>query len=92
MSSKHGDHCCTEMATHLANGEVAIVYMDKYRTYGIVYLDGGCSYQKIMFCPWCGSKLPESLRDEWFNRLEALGLEPEDELPDELKSDRWWKS
>ena len=27
----------------------------------------------INFCPWCGTQLPESLRDRWFEELELLG-------------------
>jgi hypothetical protein len=33
--------------------------------------------QTIEYCPWCGARLPSSLRDEYFERLEQLGLEPE---------------
>jgi hypothetical protein len=27
--------------------------------YGLIVHDGGSSFIKISFCPWCGSKLPE---------------------------------
>jgi hypothetical protein len=37
-------------------------------------------------------RLPESRRDEWFERIESLGLEPDDErIPEELKSGAWWR-
>ena len=83
-------HCCKEMDTH-ANSDIGIVYLEKFREYGISYNDGGSSFQEITFCPWCGKRLPSSLRDEWFELIESLGLEPDDELPDEIKSDLWWK-
>ena len=57
-------HCCEEMKVHLDNGEAAINYIAKFREYGIKYLDGGTSFQQILYCPWCGTKLPESLRDQ----------------------------
>ena len=30
--------------------------------YGLVIHDGGSSYARIDYCPWCGAKLPESTR------------------------------
>ena len=48
------------------------------------------------YCPWCGFKLPTSLRDEWFHILRTeYGLDnPCDDkrkIPKEFKSDEWWK-
>jgi hypothetical protein len=55
-------------------------------------MDGGSSVPLARFCPWCGTKLPDSLRDRWFDRLDELGLEPEDEaVPKEMMSDQWWR-
>jgi len=86
-------HCCTDMTTHLAGGEVAIVYWDKFREYGIRYLDGGTSTQLIHHCPWCGVSLPSSLRDEWFDRIDAMRLKPNDTaIPSEYQSDAWWST
>ena len=85
-------HCCSEMARHLDNGEVAITYLDHFREYGIRILDGGSALQSISFCPWCGKKLPVSLRDQWFDKVEGLGLEPDDpKLPSEFRSGEWWR-
>ena len=79
------------MKTHLNNGEVSINYVAKFREYGIKYLDGGTSFQQILYCPWCGEKLPESLRDQWFDKIRESGYEPEQEnIPDEYKTDKWW--
>lgn len=50
------------------------------------------SYIVIKFCPWCGQKLPSSLRDEWFSKIEALNLEPNDpKIPAELLTGAWWE-
>jgi hypothetical protein len=36
----------------------AIIHFSKtHKTYGIIIHDGGSSYIKIDFCPWCGKKL-----------------------------------
>lgn len=84
-------HCCKEMTTHINEKEVAITYIPKFREYGIKILDGGSSYQIINYCPWCGKKLPESLRDKWFEELEKMNLEPESpEIPKEYLSEDWW--
>jgi hypothetical protein len=57
------DHCCNEMKKHIEAGEVAIRYVPKFQEYGILYLDGGTSFQDMKFCPWCGKKLPDSMRE-----------------------------
>ena len=40
-----------------------IDYSAKFDEYGIIVHDGGQSHVQIQFCPWCGSRLPESKRD-----------------------------
>jgi hypothetical protein len=78
------------MKTHIESKELYLNFSPRFREYGIVYADGSVSQQTIYFCPWCSSKLPSSLRLEWFEELDRLGLEPDDELPAELNSDAWW--
>jgi hypothetical protein len=68
-----------------------LTYNRKFREYGIDYTGDGCSYHVLAYCPFCGSRLPTSLRDSWFDRLDALGLEPDSPLiPAELKTEMWW--
>lgn len=84
--------CCSDMTLHLKERDVALVYIAKFREYGIKILDGGTSFQEIGYCPWCGAKLEGSLRSEWFERLAQLGLEPvEDAIPEDMKTDAWWR-
>ncbi len=46
--------------------------------------------QLLYYCPWCGEKLPESKRDEWFDLLEAQGIDPmNDPIPEEFKTSAW---
>lgn len=91
-------HCCEEMALHVAEGEVAITYNPEFREYHILVIRNGQvanPRQKIAYCPWCGTRLPNSLSNEWFERIWSLGLDPSDphvQIPKEMKSDAWWRS
>ena len=83
---------CLELTTAVEAGDLPLVYSPKFREFGIAYTDGGSSFLLITFCPFCGEQLPGSLRDEWFDALEQLGLEPEDPaVPEVFGSDRWWR-
>lgn len=85
-------HTCPDMMEALEH-DVAIVYIPKFREYGIRILDGGSSHKVITHCPWCGDILPPSLRDQWFEKLEKLGLEPDSEsLPSEMTTEEWWRT
>jgi len=84
-------HCCNEMERHIEDKEISLRYVPKFREYGILYSDGTYDIQLIRHCPWCGSRLPESLRDEWFDAIESMGLEPGDEeIPEEYLSEEWY--
>jgi hypothetical protein len=93
-------HCCDRMRTHvqvLAGSSSTVVadrpvlydpVFDEYRLAGAgVMADRGV----IARCPWCGIVLPPSQRDRWFAELNALGLTPDDLLPDRFHSDDWWR-
>lgn len=84
-------HCCSEMELHINNNELAIVFIPKFREYGVSYQDGGSSFQLIRYCPWCGCRLPDSIRDLWFKKIEVMGLEPDDpQMPPSFLSDEWY--
>lgn len=90
--SEIGFPICTELASAVASDDLPLVYVRKFREFGILYSDGGTSYQLVVFCPFCGEQLPDSLRDEWFDSLERLGVEPEDPaVPDAYAGDDWWR-
>lgn len=86
-------HCCQKMDSFLVGEDRVVVYVDHFREYGVPVNDGGCSHIVIEHCPWCGAKLPGSLRDEWFDILDHMGLEADDaRIPEDMKSDAWWQS
>jgi hypothetical protein len=79
------------MVAAASDPRVPLTYFPTFREFGIL-VDTGPIVQSTEFCPWCGSRLPTSLRDGYFDHLEKLGLEPESsELPLDLRSDAWWR-
>ena len=68
-----------------------ISYSEKFNEYGLIVHDGGSSAETIAFCPWCGSKLPASMRERWFSELEARGFEGpfSDDIPVQYESGLW---
>ena len=97
-------HCCERMEEHLKFDcsqhkdvfecpDALIYYSARFDEYGLIMHDGGTSYIIIEYCPWCGAKMPESRRDEWFDRLEGLGYSDpsEQKIPREYLTDEWYR-
>lgn len=95
-------HCCRRMKFAVESEceqhsdrwdcpDAIMSYSAKFDEYGIIVHDGGSSSISIDHCPWCGSKLPESQRDRWFDELEKLGFtDPsEEKIPEIFTDDRW---
>lgn len=84
---------CNEGESSFQCSNSVMYYNEKFDEYGMIIHDGGSSYIKIDFCPWCGKKLPDSKRYLWFNELEGLGFEDpsEEDIPLKYKSSLWWK-
>jgi hypothetical protein len=46
----------------------------------------------IRYCPFCGTELPPSLKQAWYETLAAEKIDPNDDgLPAKYLSDTWWK-
>lgn len=97
-------HCCPEMREQVSFQcdrhkdvfecpDALVAYAARYDEYGLVIHDGGASVRLISHCPWCGRKLPESRRSQWFDELKALGFdEPTvQEVPEKYKTDAWYR-
>lgn len=74
-----------------------MIYYDPiFDEYGLKIYDGGSSQILILFCPWCGKKLPNSKKERWFEELEKLGYEDISRdnalIPSNYKSSKWWNS
>ena len=97
-------HCCEIMTAQIEYWECDIHknklecvdalldYNSKFDEYGIIIHDGGSAVSSISFCPYCGTKLPESKRDEWFDTLEKMGFDNpgEQDIPKEFLTDEWY--
>jgi hypothetical protein len=40
-----------------------VAFWPQFQEYGLLIHDGGSSAVTILFCPWCGTRLPESQRE-----------------------------
>jgi hypothetical protein len=67
-------HCCEEMRHQVERvcdqhpdrfdcPDCLVHFAARFREYGLIVHDGGSSVIGIRYCPWCGTKQPESLRD-----------------------------
>ena len=95
-------HCCETMARYIdpkcaqhpdpRDCEDALVrYEPRFDSYALYARFGSPWCTDIKFCPWCGAP-KRDLSDMWFDRIEAMGLEPRDPaIPEKYKSDLWWK-
>ncbi len=97
------DHCCQTMKDQVNHRclqhpdpfdcpDHVIHYSEKFDEYGIIIHDRGTATLLIQFCPWCGTRLPESKRDLWFDELKKLGIERpgEQEIPEKFQRDEWY--
>jgi hypothetical protein len=96
-------HCCDAMRAALVNAcaehaddpfacaDMLLAYSDVFDEYGLIIHDGSASVLRISHCPFCGKALPESRRDEWFDRLEAMGFSApfSDEIPEAFRTGAW---
>ena len=98
-------HCCEQMDSvstlscdqhddEFDCPDVLISYSDVFDEYGLIIRDGGRAISAINYCPYCGTRLPESKRDLWFDTLEEMGFDDpsEQDIPKEFKSGEWYRS
>lgn len=62
-------HACEEMAREVVDPASRIWYLPWAREYLIDRFSGG--FTVLYCCPFCGTALPESLRDEYWDRSDA---------------------
>jgi hypothetical protein len=77
------------MDQHPQNDWGSVQHDDRFDEYWVA---AGSARQALFYCPWCGEQLPPSRHDEWFDAVEALGLDPwHDEVPEKFRSGAWRK-
>lgn len=99
-------HCCTALADQVGficdqHPEIGgcpdylIGHQPHHDTYGLWIHTGengsAGSALTITHCPFCGTTLPEDRSDEWWDRLEALGIDDPDDAPEGMRRYGWWK-
>ena len=91
--------CCENMKAEIELVDyppTPFMYNPYFREYSI-FIPNSASVFCINFCPMCGSKLPASLRKQWYAILRTeFHLNPNDpddevQIPQEFLSDEWWK-
>jgi len=91
--------CCDYLASRLAERNNYIKHNSSFREFYLERSDTKSVITLIWFCPWCGTKLPKGLRNEWFDILEKeynieadiMERKNRSDIPLEFKSDKWWK-
>lgn len=95
-------HCCLWMAYYVAHpmetghqGPNRVIdWVSSWDEYHIPMSYDGYRATRILFCPWCGIRLRDSKKELWYKALYQLGYtDPggEEEIPEEFKSDLWWR-
>ena len=95
------EHCCAEMSEQVnmaspgaesplrGSTDKRIYWSPVFNEYGLI-CQPSAEILQIHHCAFCGSRLPESRRDEWFERLEKEGWKIwGDPIQSELLSHDW---
>lgn len=90
MTTARLPHACPGLVAWIEDDNIPVEYISKFREYAIRISDNELAI--MSYCPRCGTRLPDSLRDEWFERLWSAGLDgPEDvRIPGAMRTDEWW--
>lgn len=83
---------CKQDSCTLVQSNSGVSYDERFDTYEI-QVGGdrsGRILQTLFFCLSCGAPMPKSRREEWFDEIEKLGIDPfGDAVPEEHQSDAW---
>jgi len=90
-----GPHCCRIVHCELNSDEGVVVYDSKFREYYIKPFNSK-KYLLMTYCTDCGQKLPESLRNKWFEvlkkeyNLNDPEVRDKKQIPKKFLTDEWW--
>jgi len=57
LMKENSEFSCKSCKDEFECPDTLIYYSKKKHEFGIIIHDGGTSYIKIDYCPWCGTKL-----------------------------------
>jgi hypothetical protein len=85
-----------DLFNFIDRGECGLGYSPRFREFHLGVGPGSMAVQQLYFCPFSGKALPSSLRDAFFDALEAMGLtgglRDVDRAPEAFQSEEWWLS
>lgn len=85
------EHVCSQHRDRFSCPDALVSYTAKFDEFGLIVHDGARSEVRIAYCPWCGTRLPDSRRDQWFAELERRGIDPlAGTIPVEFENDAWF--
>ncbi len=99
-------HCCLKMEGVLEENNSPLWYKSYVREYYLPYpplrkqlpANAVFTVETLYYCPWCGSKLPPGLTDEWheivkskFNITNTLDKKQLEKIPQEYMTAEWWE-
>lgn len=98
-------YCCKKMEGVLEEHNTPLRYVPYTRKYYMEYFPSKqprtndvIVAETLYYCPWCGIKLPESLKKAWseivkekFGVTDTLDREQLKTIPQEYMSEEWWK-
>jgi hypothetical protein len=94
----HNDYkgCCEDVFNALNDCKFGLIYNKEYRSHAWLSPQGTGMYHVIDYCPWCGTKFPSSLYDEWDDVVEKEYHMDRAKIlvkdaPAEMQTDEWWK-
>jgi hypothetical protein len=91
------EYCCEDMMYAVEGGQFpgepsVICYSAPKRLFGLIIGGNPQNQWILIYCPFCGKKLPEELLLEYDtatrDRESGKVLDP---LPEEFKTDEWWR-
>jgi hypothetical protein len=93
------EHCCERMESSVDRGSDISPwhYNERYRTYSVQSVNHPGA-EIVDYCPFCGSKLPVPLNDEWRRILkedyklnDPISAVRNNKKLAEFRTDEWWK-
>ena len=95
---KNKNHFCCDKMSYYAAKDRELEYDPQFRSYYLLLKNGAYgTHQEILYCPWCGTKLPKDLDGVWSETLKReYGIkdpifDDADKVPPEFRTDEWWK-
>lgn len=95
------NHCCDMMAIIIDHAGIPLLYSKILRKYHMIRMIKHVIVDYVVFayCPWCVKVLPKDLTVEYNEIVQRecgintreIDITCEFDLPEEFKSDEWWK-